>query len=166
MQHARSSRALAYARARRAAHDWSDPYLPHGKLYPAVCRQCGASEWHGRWRWGDAPPDLPRVLCPACERIRDGRPAHVIELRGALAPHWNEVRGMIANVERSEVLEHPLERVMKVRVDDDRVLVPTTGMHVARRVVAALVRRFRRQLRLTFGEANTTVEWVEPRSRA
>jgi len=165
MLHSRSSRALAFARARRAAQDWSDPYRPQGKLYPAVCKQCGATEWQGRWRWDERLPDLPRVMCPACERIRDGAAAHVIELTGALPPWWNEVRGMIGNVERSEVLEHPLERVMKIRIGDDRVLVPTTGVHIARRIVAALVRRFRHQVRLGFGQASTTVEWLEPRVR-
>lgn len=155
-----SSRARAHARARRAAREWVDPYQPQGKLHPAVCVACGATEWQGRWRWDPAPPDLARVLCPACERLRDRQPAHVIELTGALPRWWEEVRGMIGNVERLEVAEHPLERVMAIDVRDDRVLVPTTGMHVARRIVAALVRRFRRGVRLQFGESSTTVEWL------
>lgn len=165
MLHSRSSRALAHARARRAARDWSDPYRPIGKLYPAVCRQCGAAEWQGRWRWDEPLPDLPRVMCPACERIRDGNPAHVLELTGALPRWWNEVRGLIGNVERSEVLEHPLERVMRIEILDDRVLVPTTGMHIARRLAAALVRRFRHGVRLSFGDGRTAIEWVEPPGR-
>ena len=165
MQHHASSRALAFARARKQARAWVDSYRPVGKLYPVVCPKCGAAEWQGRWRWDDVPPDLPRVLCPACERIRDGAPAHVLELRGALPPWWNEVRGMIANVERAEVHEHPLERVMPMRVEDDRVLVPTTGVHIARRLVAAFVRRFRRDVRITFGDGSTTVEWLERASR-
>ncbi|MBX3464377.1 MAG: ATPase [Planctomycetes bacterium] len=163
MRHPQSSRGLAFARARRAARDWVDPYRPVGKLYPAVCQKCGATEWQGRWRWDDPLPDLPRVTCPACERIRDGVPAHVLELTGALPPWWNEVRGLIGNVERAEVVEHPLERVMRVEVRDDRVLVPTTGMHIARRLVAAIVRRFRRQVRLQFGEQSTTIDWAESR---
>lgn len=160
MQHHASSRALGFARGRRAARNWVDSYRPVGKLYPAVCERCGASEWQGRWRWGEAPPDLPRVTCPACERIRDGAAAHVIELTGELPEWWNEVRNLIGNVERAEIMEHPLERVMKIEVQDDRVLVPTTGMHIARRIVAALVRRFRRRVRLVFGEKGTVVEWV------
>lgn len=166
MKHHASSRALAFARARKAAHTWVDPYRPAGKLYPAACAQCGATEWQGRWRWDEPLPDLPRVLCPACERIRDGAPAHVLELTGALPPRWNEVRGMIGNVERAELAEHPLERVMRVDVRDDRVLVPTTGLHIARRLVAAFVRRFRRDVRITFGDHATTVEWLQPRHRA
>lgn len=155
-----SSRSISYARARRAARTWVDPYHPSGKPYPAVCPNCHATEWQGRWRWDDPAPDLAPVLCPACERIRDGVAAHVLELRGNLQPWWNEVRGMIGNVERAEVQEHPMERVMKLQVGDDHVIVPTTGLHVARRIVAALVRRFRRRVRLSFGEQTTTIEWL------
>ncbi|MBZ0152904.1 MAG: hypothetical protein K8J09_15375, partial [Planctomycetes bacterium] len=155
-----SSRAIAFARARRAARDWVDSYRPSGKPYPAICRQCGAAEWQGTWRWEPAPPDLPRVLCPACERIRDGAAAHVLELRGELPRWWQEVRGMIDTVERAEMAEHPLERVMPVTTHEDYVLVPTTGMHVARRIVAAIVRRFRRQVQVRFDDHCTTIEWL------
>ena len=158
-----SSRAVAFARARRAAQQWVDSYRPQGKLHPAVCTQCHATEWQGRWRWDEPAPDLAPVVCPACERIRDGAAAHVIELSGALPPWWNEVRGMIGNVERAEVLEHPMERIMKVAVGDDKVSVSTTGLHIARRLVAAIVRRWRRQVRLQFGETVTAIEWLEPR---
>lgn len=160
MMHRDSSRSLAYAKARRAAREWVDIYRPVGKLYPAVCRDCNATEWKGRWSW-DAPlPDLPRVLCPACERIRDGAAAHVLELTGRCRGWWDEVRGLIGNVERAEREQHPLERVMTVQVEAGRVLVPTTGMHIARRIAAAIVRRFRHDVRLTFGERFTRIEWV------
>jgi len=154
-----SSRRRGFARARHAARCWVDSYRPVGKLHPAVCRRCGASEWHGQWRWGAAPPDLAPVTCPACARVRDGVPAHVVELRGRLAPWWAEVRGMVANVAAVEAAEHPMERVMGVEVLDDRVLVPTTGQHVARRIVAAIVKRFRRDVRLRFDDAVTSIEW-------
>lgn len=158
-----SSRAIAFARARRAARGFVDTYHPHGKLHPAVCTGCGAMEWQGRWRW-DAPlPDLAPVVCPACARIRDGAPAHVIELTGALSPWWNEVRGMIGNIERAEVQEHPMERIMHVAVREDRVSVATTGVHIARRLVAAIVRRFRRGVRIGFGESRTSIDWLEAR---
>ncbi|HEX5052825.1 MAG TPA: BCAM0308 family protein [Planctomycetota bacterium] len=163
MTHTRdSSRAIAYARARRSAQRWIDSYRPAGTLYPAVCRRCHATHWQGRWRWDDAPPDLAPVLCPACERMQDRVPAHVVELRGALPRWWGEVQGLIANVEHLETEQHPLERVMRVEVGDDRVLVSTTGMHMARQLVAAIVRRFRHRVRLTFTDVMTSIEWLEP----
>ena len=84
----------------------------------------------------------------------------MLELKGALQPWLAEVRGMIANVAKAETAEHPLERLMPTQVGEQRVLVPTTGMHLARRIVSALVRRFRRNVRLTFDENVTTIEWL------
>lgn len=155
-----SSRGLAYAHARRTARNWVDRYRPQGKLYPAVCRACGAAESHGRWTWGPAPADLPRVLCPACERLRDGTAAHELVLCGDLRRWWPEVRGLLHHVEHAETAKHPLERVMAIVDAADGVHVTTTGMHMARRLVAALVRRFRRGVRVTFEEQRTTLEWA------
>jgi hypothetical protein len=152
-------RATGHAGARRRARDWVDVYRPVGKLHPAVCTSCGATEWEGRWRWDEPTPDLAPVLCPACERMRDGVAAHVLALRGDLQPHWQELQGLIANVERAEVREHPLERVMNVEIGDHEVLVPTTGVHLARRLCAAIVRRWKRAVRLTFEEHVTSIEW-------
>jgi hypothetical protein len=84
----------------------------------------------------------------------------VLELCGDLRPHWPQVRAILEQVERAEVREHPLERVMNVEIGDHRVLVPTTGMHLARRLCAAIVRRWRRAVRLRFGEHATTIEWL------
>lgn len=159
------SRLSDYARARHAARHWVDRYQPQGQLYPAQCRTCGATEWQGRWRWDDVPAGLPPVLCPACERVRDGAAAHRVVLTGALPPHWNEVRALLAAVERDEVQADPLQRLMRITVGDDRVEVPTTSVHIARQLVARLIRRFRHGLRVVFEEERTTLEWL-PHERA
>lgn len=155
-----SPRAFGYAHARRAGRDWVDAYRLQEKMYPAVCPKCRATEWQGRWRWDEGVPGLAPFLCPACQRIRDGVPAHVLELTGALPKWWTEVKGMIGNVERRETCEHPMERVMKVEVDAERVRVLTTGMHIARQLTAAIVRRFRHGVRLTFATHVTRIEWL------
>lgn len=154
---------LGYARARRAAREWIDAYRPLGQPYPAVCRSCGATEWRGEWRWGGPVPGLPPVLCPACARQRDGVAAHVLALRGDFAPHWDELRHLVADVERVVIRSQPLERVMNVEIGEHEVLVPTTGVNVARQLAAAIVRRWRHGVRLTFGERTTTVTWLSAR---
>lgn len=159
------SRLHAYAQARQAARRWVDRYQPQGQLYPARCRSCGATEWQGRWRWDDEIGDLPPVTCPACERVRDGAPAHRLFLTGALPKHWHEVRALLAAVERDEVQADPLQRLMRITVGDDRVEVPTTSVHIARQLVARLIRRFRHRLKVVFEEERTTLEWL-PEGRA
>ena len=156
-----AQRPLPYAAARIAARRWVDSYQPRGKLHPAVCTQCRAAEWQGQWRWNVELPDLAPVLCPACERTRDGAAAHTIELTGAMPPHWNTVRTLLGQVERDTIRDAPMERLMPFQVLDDRVVVRTTGKQIARRAVAALVRRWRHGLRLTFGADTTTIEWLD-----
>lgn len=152
-----SRRELGYARGRRP-----ERFAPpaDAKVGAAVCPSCGAVAAHGRWSWGRAVPGMAPITCPACVRIRDHVAAHVLELAGDLGPCWNEVRGMIANVERAEIEEHPMERVMPIEVRDDRVFVPTTGLHLARRIAAAVVRRWRRGVRLQFTDPCTRIEWL------
>ena len=50
-----------------------DPYKTKGKpREPSVCRGCKAVYHKGRWTWGPVPANSHEVVCPACERIRDG----------------------------------------------------------------------------------------------
>lgn len=154
-----SRRGLGFARGRRPDHHAAGGH-PDAKSPPAACGSCGAICVHGRWAWGRAVPGMAVVTCPACVRIRDRVAAHVLELAGDLGPCWNEIRGLIGNVERAELEDHPLERVMPIEVRDDRVFVPTTGLHLARRIAAAIVRRWRRGVRLQFTEPSTRIEWL------
>jgi len=157
-----SRRDLGFARGRRP-----ERFAPHasGKISDAACPGCGAVAAHGRWSWGRATPGMAVVVCPACVRIRERAAAHVLELTGDLGRCWNEVKGIIANVERAEVEDHPLERVMPFEVRDDRVFVPTTGLHVARRIAAAIVRRWRHGVQLRFTDPCTRIEWLPAGSR-
>ncbi len=65
---------------RRQKHD---PYKAKGKLRePSVCRQCKAVYHKGRWTWDPVPSNSHDIVCPACERIRDGAPSGVLLLTG------------------------------------------------------------------------------------
>jgi hypothetical protein len=44
------------------------------------------------------------------------------------------------------------------------VFVPTAGLHVARRIAAAIIRRWRRGVRLQFTEPCTRIEWLPARN--
>ena len=121
-----------------------DTYVRRAKPAGAVeCDECGVVFHGGKWRWGEAPAEDVRAgLCPACQRIRDHYPAGTIRLHASLLGHRDEIERMIANVEGAERAEHPLERVMGVELDDDTLVVSTTGLHIARRIAASLRRRF------------------------
>ena len=74
------------------------------------------------------------------------------------------MRELIAQVERAEVQADPLQRVLRIDIGDDRVEVPTTGLRIARQLVAAILRRWRHGLRVQFDEERTTIEWLPQRA--
>jgi len=101
-----SRRDLGFARGRRP-----ERFVPSSaaKVVAAACPSCGAVAAHGRWSWRRATPGMAAVVCPACVCIRERAAAHVLELTGDLGRCWNELRGIIANIERAEREDHPLE---------------------------------------------------------
>lgn len=118
-----------------------DPYKARVHLQdPTVCERCSATYHKGRWTWAAGPADAPRVLCAACQRVRDRYPAGFVTLRGGfLAAHRDDILNLVRNVEERERSEHPMNRVMEV---EDRaageILVTTTDMHLARAIGNAI----------------------------
>ena len=116
-----------------------DPYKAKGKLRePSVCRQCKALYNKGRWTWGVAPSGSEEVVCPACERIRDGAPSGVLLLSGEfVASHREEILGLAHNEEARIKTEHPLARIIKIEDQTETpkgVVITTTDPHLARRI--------------------------------
>ena len=93
-----------------------------GKLPdPSVCPTCKAAYHNGRWTWDAAPADAHRQECPACRRVADDYPAGIVTMRGSfLAPHGEEIRNLLHNVETREKQNHPLKRIMAISADADR----------------------------------------------
>jgi hypothetical protein len=122
---------------RRQKHD---PYKAKGKLRePSVCRQCKAVYRKGRWTWDPVPADSHDILCPACERIRDGAPSGVLMLTGEfVAKHRDEILGLVRNEEIRAKAEHPLSRFITIEDQAQAVVITTTDPHLARRMGEAL----------------------------
>ena len=93
-----------------------DPYKAKGKLRePSVCRQCKAVYHKGRWTWDPVPSDSHDIVCPACERIRDGVPSGMLLLTGEfVAQHRDQILGLARNEEARVKAEHPLARIIKI----------------------------------------------------
>src|SRR5512141_3095382 len=93
-----------------------DPYKAMGKLLePAVCRECKAVYHKGRWTWDRAPAKSHDLVCPACERIRDGAASGVLLLTGEfVASHRDQVLGLARNEEARVKAEHPLARIITI----------------------------------------------------
>ncbi len=121
----------------------TDPYLPRGGPgEPIVCRGCHAVCTRKRWRIDEvAYAKLLRartarqVLCPACQKIRDGYPSGQVTLTGPfLAEHWDEILRLIANEEKRAREKNPLERIMSLSEENGQLVLTTTDEKLAQRI--------------------------------
>ncbi len=126
---------------------------------PTVCGECGAVFIEGRWTWLEPPPDKAHmIVCPACQRIKDGIPTGYVEIRGAFfEDHRDELLNLIYNLEAQEKGEHPMERLMDIRGEEDHTLITTTGIHLARRIGEALKNAYQGDLDFTYGDAEKII---------
>ena len=98
-----------------------DTYKLRGKLSePTRCPQCGAVYHNGH-------------------RTNDNYPAGELTLLGGFVKgHRNEITGLAHNIEATEKSEHPMNRIIAVRSQDDSLLITTTDVHLPRRIAKAI----------------------------
>lgn len=98
----------------------------------AGCPQCGASYRNGRWTWKTPPAGAYEHVCPACQRIADDYPAGRVQLAGRfVAAHRDELVGLLRHVEERERGEHPLKRIIRIRDEDEGLVVTVTDSKLA-----------------------------------
>jgi NMD protein affecting ribosome stability and mRNA decay len=117
-----------------------DPYQSRGKYQePSVCTGCGAIFTKGHWSWGIADAVAHKHLCPACQRIHDRAPAGVVTIRGDFfSQHQQEIMNLIHNLEAKEKTQHPLQRVMKLTLEEEGASISLTDFHITKAIVEAL----------------------------
>lgn len=131
-----------------------------------VCAECGVVQHRGRWSWGKPPlVELTEGRCPACERVRQHYPAGILSVpadRFTDAKDRKDVLALIRNVEKAERPEHPLERLMAIEDSNGRLVVSTTGVHLARQLAHSLAKHFHAKpsIRYADGEGLVHVNWV------
>lgn len=129
-----------------------DSYKAKRKLpEPTRCPTCGAVYRAGRWTWDKAPAGTNEAMCPACHRIHDHFPGGYLTISGSFfREHRGEILNRVRNCEEREKAEHPLERIMGIEEGEDRALVTTTSVHLARLISEALHDSFKGQLDFSY----------------
>lgn len=129
---------------------------------PTRCPHCHALFSEGRWTWNESLLDTFEALCPACRRIEDNYPAGFVEISGPFSKeHHPEIMHLIKNVEQAESEEHPLERIMEIHTDDEITTLSTTGIHLPRRIGAALKNAYKGNLEISYESENyIRVHWI------
>ena len=123
----------------------NDVYLEKAKIHePTLCTECGSLYIKGRWTWEKTNKELYKSTCPACKRIADNYPAGTIEIGGSFFnEHKSEITNLIRNIEKQEKSEHALERIIRTKIIRGKMVVTTTGIHLARRIGEALSRSYK-----------------------
>ena len=142
-----------------------DVYRERGKRPGNTwCPDCGAVFAGGRWTWADRPNEAKEAACPACRRSTDHLPAGQVEISGGFFEgHREEILNLVRNVDKLEMGEHPLERIMSLSNDPPGgVIIHTTGLHIARRIGEALHNSYSGNLSFQYGdgEKSIRVSWV------
>lgn len=132
---------------------------------PAVCEVCGDVYSDRRWSKPDAERQEEKhknfrpattVVCPACQRQRDGVPSGYLHLNGAfLAGHPIEIEHLIRNEAERASEDNPLARIMGWDQEEpDRLTITTTTEHLAQRLGHALEKAFDGEIRYDFSHEN------------
>jgi NMD protein affecting ribosome stability and mRNA decay len=101
-------------------------------------------------------PETCKVLCPACQKIRDRYAEGRVTLRSGavLTAHKDDILRLIHNEEARAKGVNPLERIMEITETDDGVVITTTNEKLAQRIGRTLKNTYHGQ---------TTYRWSEPK---
>lgn len=141
-----------------------DPYFVKEKYpEPSVCERCGVVFADGIFAWvNPVPKDFPKMICPACKRIEDRFEGGVVLLSGNfLDKHKEEIINIVKNVEAYKIEKRPLERIMSIVENDNKIEIKTTYEHLARRIGEAINSAYKGELKITYpdGEKYVRVKW-------
>jgi len=141
-----------------------DPYCLKEKYPdPAVCEKCSVVFRNGNFEWLEkAPANAAKFLCPACKRIAEKYEGGIVVLEGEfLAKHKTEILNIINNTEKNECKYRPLERILEITDNNDRIAITTTYEHIARRIGEAIHAACKGELNFQYpaGEKYIRVHW-------
>lgn len=157
-------------------HPKQDPYAmlraPKG---PVMCRTCRAVYVKKRWVFDKtaarklaASSRTHKIVCPACQKIRDRYPEGIVTLEwSGLRGHEEEIRRLIGHVEARAVSVNPLERVMKIARRRNGMEVQTTNDRLAQRIGRELARAFKGTVKYTWAHRDMLlrVVWRGPEAK-
>ena len=141
-----------------------DPYfLKENCPDPSVCEKCSVVFHNGNFEWlKKAPANAAIFLCPACKRIAEKYEGGVIFLEGEfLSKHKQEILSIIKNTENNERNYRPLERIIDIEDNNNKITIKTTYEHIARRIGEAIHAACKGELNFRYpeGEKYIRVHW-------
>ncbi len=145
--------------------DKGNPYYEYKKYpEPVECESCGLIYTNGRWAVKPLKSkSAKKELCPACRIIRDNIPFGIATFEGAYLNEKNkkELTNIIKNVENAVKEKRPLQRIINIEENNEKITVYTTYDHLARRIGEAVYKAFKGELNIKYadGERFARVYW-------
>ena len=97
-----------------------DPYL-HKEKYsdPSVCESCNVVFTKGMYKWKKViPENASKIICPACQRIKDNFEGGYLILAGNfLSEHKEEILNLVKHTEQIEK-DKKLDADKKLKIRD------------------------------------------------
>jgi len=137
-----------------------DPYMDRD-IYkdPTVCPTCGLLFHEKRWTFDEKLTHQLREKgvkfnvkdCPACRKIKDNYPLGILEVNADyVKTKKEEIKNLIKNVAQAEEKRNPLERIMKMNFDEDKIYIETTTSHLSKKIGMSIKKAFGGNLKITF----------------
>jgi len=135
-----------------------DAYKSSLKLSESICPQCKAVFKNGQWRWAPRPSGAHKLVCPACQRIKDKFPEGVLTLSGDfLSRHKSEILNLCRNEEANAKPEHPLHRIMEIAEESGCIKITFTDNHLPRRIGEALYHAYEGELDFHYAKEDNLI---------
>lgn len=157
-------------KSRKSIDTEKDPYLPQKALHSTcVCEECKAVYRNKRWyrkedfqKGNSFLKDAARILCPACQKIRDNYPGGLVVLEGEFfQKHKKEIFNLIQHEAQKALRVNPLERIIKIKHGKNNSEITTTNEILAERIGNAIHRAYkgRRDVKLSQTDKFVRIYW-------
>jgi hypothetical protein len=140
---------------------------PRAIKEPATCEVCGDTYVDRRWTMKSTTPADARdskhdsfrpatmVVCPACQRQKEGVPSGFVYLEGKfLETHRDQIKRTLDNEAARSLEDNPLARIMYWQDEGGKLIIATTTEHLAQRLGHALSKAFDGEVRYDFSHRN------------
>ena len=136
----------------------------------SICRQCDAYHHKKAWRHDKVGflgkkenrlLEFSRILCPACQMIKDKLYEGKITIKGSPKELREELANLVENFCQRAWQKDPLDRLISLKKDKDDLVITTTENQMAQRLAKKLKDSFNKvTLKIDHHEAPSDVTTI------
>jgi len=132
--------------ARDQLQDTNNQYIPEFHIEDdTVCSRCHAFYQNQHWNRDEGRAETMinaganQIVCPGCKIIEERNPRGIVTLSGDYWPrHRDDILNLVRNEETRGMHTNPLERIIDVREEGDRLIIETTNEKLAQKIARSI----------------------------